>query len=345
MLRTEMHIDGRAVGAEHRPLVVAEVGINHDGDFNRAVRMFHDVAEAGGECVKIQSHVVDDEMIPNDVVPGNADEPIWDMMQRCALDPEMERELKRVAEELGLIFLSTPFSRAAADHLNAMNVAAFKVGSGECNNYPLVDHIASFGRPMIVSTGMNDLPSIAPTVAILRRRRIPFALLHCTSLYPTPYPQVRLGALVQIAAAFPDAVLGLSDHSPSIFPLLGAIPLGAAVLERHVTSDPAWEGPDVPVSMTPEELRLLLEGADAIHASLGGSKEILAEEQPTIDFAYASVVTIAPVEPGEEFTRANLWVKRPGTGEIRAADFERILGRRAVSRLSENVQLRWQDLS
>lgn len=345
MLRPEMEVSGRTLGAAHRPLVIAEVGINHGGDFERAVRMFHDVAETGGECVKIQSHVVDDEMIPNDVIPGNADEPIWDMMQRCALDPEMERELKRVAEELGLIFLSTPFSRAAADHLNAMNVAAFKVGSGECNNYPLVDHIASFGRPMIVSTGMNDLPSIAPTVAILRRRRVPFALLHCTSLYPTPYSHVRLGALGQMGAAFPDAVLGLSDHSPSIFPLLGAISLGAAVLERHFTSDSTWDGPDVPVSMTPDELRFLLEGAEAIHASLGGSKEILAEEQPTIDFAYASVVTIAPVEPGEEITRTNVWVKRPGTGEIRASDFERILGRRAAGRLPDKTQLRWQDLS
>jgi sialic acid synthase SpsE len=345
MLPSEIRIAGRAIGSGHRPLVIAEVGINHDGDAERAVRMFRDVAEAGGECVKIQSHNVYDEMIPNDLVPGNATEPIWDMMQRCALNPEIERELKFIAESLGLIFLSTPFSRAAADHLDAMNVAAFKVGSGECNNYPLVDHIASFGRPMIVSTGMNDLPSIAPTVAILRKRRVPFALLHCTSLYPTPYEHVRLGALGQMAVAFPDAVLGLSDHSPSIFPLLGAVPLGAAILERHFISDETWEGPDVPVSMTPDELRTLIAGADAIHSSLGGAKEILAEEQPTIDFAYASVVTISAVASGEEFTRANTWVKRPGTGEIRAADFERILGRRAATNLPANVQVRWRDLS
>ena len=345
MPRNEFQIADRTIGSAHRPLVIAEVGINHDGDFDRAVRMFRDIAEAGGECVKIQSHVVDDEMIPNDVVPGNADEPIWDMMKRCALSPDMEWELKGVAEDLGLIFLSTPFSRAAADNLDAMGVAAFKVGSGECNNYPLVDHIAALGRPMLVSTGMNDLPSIAPTVAILRRRRVPFALMHCTSLYPTPYEHVRLGALAQMAVAFPDAVLGLSDHSPSIFPLLGAVPLGASVLERHFTSDAQWEGSDVPVSMTPDELRLLVEGADAIHASLGGTKEILTEEQPTIDFAYASVVTIAPVAAGEELTRSNLWVKRPGTGEIRAADYERILGRRAATAIPADAQVRWRDLS
>lgn len=344
-MQPEIRIADRVIGSVYRPLVIAEVGINHDGDFDRALRMFRDVADSGGECVKIQSHIVDDEMVPNDVVPGNATEPIWDMMQRCALDPEMERELKRFAEELGLLFLSTPFSRAAANHLDAMDVAAFKIGSGECNNYPLVDHVASFGRPMIVSTGMNDLPSIAPTVAILRRRRVPFALLHCTSIYPTPYGHVRLGALAQMAAAFPDAVLGLSDHSPSIFPLLGAVPLGASVLERHFTSDAAWDGPDVPVSMTPAELSLLMQGVEAIHASLGGTKEILAEEQPTIDFAYSSVVTIEPVVSGAELTRANLWVKRPGTGEIPAAGYERILGRRVVRDLPADAQVRWQDLA
>jgi len=341
----ELRIGSRAVGPGHRPLVIAEIGINHDGEFDRAVRMIRDVAEAGGECVKLQTHVVDDEMIPNDVVPGNADEPIWDMMQRCALDAELERELQRVAEDAGLIFISTPFSRAAADRLHAIGVPAFKIGSGECNNTPLVDHVASFGLPMIVSTGMNDLASIAPTVAILRRRRVPFALLHCTSLYPTPYELVRLGALAQLGVAFPDAVLGLSDHSPSIYPLLGAVPLGAAVLERHFTSEAGWSGPDITVSMTPAELRALIEGSAAIHASLGGEKAILPEEQPTIDFAYASVVTIAPVARGEELSRDNLWVKRPGTGEIRAADYERILGRRAAVDLPADAQVRWRDLS
>lgn len=338
------HIGTRPVGPAHPPLVVAEIGINHEGDPVKAHRMVDDAADAGVECVKFQTHVVEDEMIPNDVVPGNADEPIYSMMQRCALSAADERDLKAHAEERGMIFLSTPFSRAAADRLAALDVAAFKIGSGECNNYPLVKHIASVGKPVILSTGMNDIASIEPAVAILREAGVGFAVLHCTSLYPTPPEQVRLGALAELGAAFPDAVLGLSDHTTTIYPCLGAVSLGARVLERHFTSDMSWPGPDIPVSSTPPEFAELVRGSRLIHAALGGSKQILADEQPTIDFAYASVVTTRTVAVGEELTADNIWVKRPGTGEIKAADYPRVLGRRVARELAADHQIGWVDL-
>jgi N-acetylneuraminate synthase len=323
---------------------VAEIGINHEGDVTKAHRMVDDAADAGVECVKFQTHVVEDEMIPNDVVPGNATEPIWDMMIRCALTAQEERDVAKHAADRGMIFLSTPFSRAAADRLAELDVPAFKIGSGECNNYPLIRHVASFGRPVIVSTGMNDLESITPAVRILREAGVGFALLHCTSLYPTPVEQVRLGALADLGGAFPDAVLGLSDHTTTIYPCLGAVALGASILERHFTSDPDWPGPDIPVSSTPSEFARLVEGSRLVHAALGGRKEVLADEQPTIDFAYACVVTTAPVAAGERLTTANVWVKRPGTGEIRARDYDSVLGRTAAFDLPANVQVRWADL-
>lgn len=339
------HIGTRPVGLAHPPLVVAEIGINHEGDPVKAHRMVDDAAAAGVECVKFQTHVVEDEMIPNDVVPGNADEPIYSMMQRCALSAEDERDLKAHAEERGMIFLSTPFSRAAADRLAALDVAAFKIGSGECNNYPLVKHIASVGKPVILSTGMNDIASIEPAVTILREAGVGFAVLHCTSLYPTPPERVRLGALAELAAAFPDAVLGLSDHTTTIYPCLGAVSLGARVLERHFTSDMSWPGPDIAVSSTPADFAELVRGSRLIHAALGGSKQILADEQPTIDFAYASVVTTRTVAVGEELTADNIWVKRPGTGEIKAADYPRVLGRRVTRELAADHQIGWDDLT
>jgi N-acetylneuraminate synthase len=337
-------IGDRQIGPAHPPFVVAEIGINHDGDPAKAHRMVDDAADAGVECVKFQTHVVDDEMIPNDVVPGNADEPIYDMMLRCALSGQDERELKQHAEDRGLVFLSTPFSRAAADRLAALDVAAFKIGSGECNNYPLIQHIAGFGKPVILSTGMNDVKSIRPAVRILRAAGVGFALLHCTSLYPTPPELVRLGALAEIGAAFPDAVLGLSDHTTSIYPCLGAVPLGARVLERHFTSDLAWPGPDIPVSSTPAEFARLVEGSRLIHAALGGRKQILSAEQPTIDFAYACVVTTSAIPAGTQLTSENTWVKRPGTGEIKAADYDTVLGRTAARDLEADAQIRWADL-
>lgn len=339
----EFRIDDRIVGTEYPPLVIAEVGINHEGDIRKAIRMVDDAKAAGCECVKFQSHVVEDEMIPNDVVPVHTKETIWEIMRRCALSEEEEIRLKGYVESLGMIFLSTPFSRAAADRLKRMKVSAYKIGSGECNNYPLIKHIASHGKPIILSTGMNDFNSIEPAVEILRQARLPFALMHCTSMYPTPYEKVRLGALGELTQRFPDAVLGLSDHSIGNYACFAAVGLGARILEKHFTSDKSWPGPDVPISIDPTELKELVQGCRAIFAAVGGSKTILPEEKNTIDFAYACVVAISDIKPGDELSMENIWVKRPGTGEIKALHFESLLGRRAKQAISKNAQLRWSD--
>jgi N-acetylneuraminate synthase len=339
--KSEIVIAGRKIGAAYRPFVIAEIGINHEGDFNKALRMIEDAAAVGCECVKFQSHVIEDEMIPNDVIPGNANESIWDIMSRCALTEEQESKLKEYTEAQDLIFLSTPFSRAAAVRLNNLGVRAFKIGSGECNNYPLVEHIAAYGKPVILSTGMNDILHIEKAVSIFRQYKTPFALLHCTSIYPTPPEKVRLGALEELAVAFPDAVIGLSDHSLTNYPCLGAVALGASILERHFTSDKSWAGPDIEISMTPTDLHELICGSSIIHKALGGTKNILPEEQPTIDFAYACVVAIRDIEAGERFTTDNIWVKRPGTGEIKAEDFKTVLSRKAAVAIRVNEQIKW----
>lgn len=341
----ELTIGSRRIAPDAPPLVIAEIGINHEGSVEKAAAMVQAAAAVGCECVKFQAHVIEDEMIPNDVIPGNARESIWDIMARCALSEEEDRQLKAQVESLGMIYLSTPFSRAAADRLERLDVPAYKIGSGECNNYPLVQHIAGFGKPVILSTGMNDVASITPAVEILRRAGVPFALLHCTSMYPTPYEKVRLGGLRVLQRSFPDAVVGLSDHSLGNYTCFGAVALGASVLEKHFTADKTWPGPDVPISIDPAELRDLIAGSRAIHAALGESKEILPEEQPTIDFAYACVVTTRDVAAGEALSRENTWVKRPGTGEIKAVDYDRVLGRIAARPLGKNRQVAWADLA
>ncbi len=339
-----LRINDRLIGSGHRPFVIAEIGINHEGDLDKAIRMVNDAAEVGCECVKFQCHVIDDEMIPNSVIPGNAKESIWEIMSRCALSEAEEIQLKQYVEAKGMIYLSTPFSRAAAVRLEKMGVAAYKIGSGECNNYPLIKHIAGYGKPVILSTGMNDLDSVRPAVDILRQARVPFALMHCTSIYPTPYDKVRLGALRDLANTFPDAVLGLSDHSLGNYTCFAAVPLGAAILEKHFTSNASWPGPDVPISITPSELRQLIEGTRAIALALDGHKTILSDEQPTIDFAYACVVSTCEIAQGESLTEKNVWVKRPGTGEIKAVDYERVLGRKATSDIPPNTQIKWSNL-
>ena len=340
-MSNEITICDRSIGKEFSPFVIPEIGINHEGDFDKAKQMIKDAFDANAECVKFQCHIIDDEMIKNNVIPGNTTESIWEIMNRCSLTEEEEIKLKDYAENLGMIFLSTPFSRKAADRLNSMDVDAFKIGSGECNNYPLLKHIASFGKPIILSTGMNNIESISISVKILEKSNVDFALLHTTSMYPTPYEKVRLGALSDLSKHFPNVVIGLSDHSIGNYTCFGAVPLGASILEKHFTSDKTWPGPDIPVSIDPFELKNLIEGSTAIHQSLNGEKKILAEEKPTIDFAYACVVSIKEIKKGDILSKENIWVKRPGTGKIFALDFEKVLNKVAKSDIPKDSQLDW----
>src|SRR3989344_6361130 len=337
----EIKIGKRKIGEKHPPFVIVEIGINHEGSMAKAKQMVDDAKKAGAECVKFQSHVVEDEMIKNDVIPPTSKQSIWDIMVRCAFTEQQEIELKKYVENLGMIYLCTPFSRAAADRLHKMGVAGFKIGSGECNNYPLIKHIASFGKPIILSTGMNDIKSIKKSIAILEKAKVEYALLHCTSMYPTPYEKVRLNALFDLKKNFPNAVIGLSDHSMGNYTCFASIPLGSSILEKHFTSDKTWPGPDVSISIDPGELKDLIVGVRAVHQALGGGKTILKEETPVIKFAYACVVAIKDVKKGEKFTKDNLWVKRPGTGKILAEHYEGILGKKAKKDIKKDSQLNW----
>jgi N-acetylneuraminate synthase len=243
-----------------------------------------------------------------------------------------------------MIFLSTPFSRAAADRLERMGVLAYKIGSGECNNYPLLEHVASFGKPMIISTGMNTIESVKKAVEIVERHNVPYALLHTTNLYPTPPRLVRLGGMQSLQAEFPNAVVGLSDHTTSNLACFAAAALGAHIFERHFTDHMSRPGPDIINSMDPVELKELIIGTQEIGQMLGGKKEAAPEEQVTIDFAFATVVTIKDVKKGDVFTKENIWVKRPGTGEIKAENFETIIGKIAQKDIEVDRHLEWADV-
>jgi sialic acid synthase SpsE len=344
---SEFTLASRLVGPAHEPLVIAEIGINHEGSLETAFEMVDAAARAGVEVVKHQTHVVDDEMsaAAKHVVPGNARESIYDIMARCALSEQQEAELKTYVESKGMTFLSTPFSRAAADRLERMHVCGFKIGSGECNNYPLLKHVASFGKPIILSTGMNTIESVRKAVAIFDRAGIAYALLHTTNLYPTPRHLVRLGAMTELMRAFPGVVVGLSDHTTDNLACLGAVALGASILERHFTDSISRPGPDIVCSMDPDECRDLIAGARAMHVMRGGTKGPAADEQVTMDFAFATLVTIAPVRAGQVFTSANLWAKRPGTGAIPAERYEEILGKKARRDVDTDTHLTPEDIA
>jgi N-acetylneuraminate synthase len=336
MLNKYITIKNRKIGLDFPPLVIAEIGINHEGSLETAFEMVDAAYSVGAEVIKHQTHIVEDEMSQEakKVIPGNADISIYEIMERCALTEQDEIKLKNYVESKGMIFISTPFSRAAANRLEKMNVCAYKIGSGECNNYPLIEHIAKFGKPMIISTGMNNIESIQKTVTILEKYNINYALLHTTNLYPTPSNLVRLGAMQELQNYFPNAIIGLSDHTTSNLACFAATALGASILERHFTDKSDRPGPDIINSMGPDSMKELIEGSKEIAKMRGGKKEAAKEEQVTIDFAFATVVTIKDIKKGEIFTTENLWVKRPGTGKIKAEFFNNILGKVASKDIS-----------
>ncbi len=339
-------IADRTIGADHPPLIIAEIGINHEGSLSTAKAMVDAAKRAGIEIVKHQTHVVEDEMSSEakKVIPGNADVSIYEIMERCSLSEPDEIALKDYVESQGMTFISTPFSRAAADRLRRMNVDAFKIGSGECNNYPLLMHIAKMGKPVILSTGMNDLESIRKAVKIFKSHNVPLAILHTTNLYPTPPHLVRLGAFTQMRDEFPELVVGLSDHTVTNHACFAAVALGASILERHFTDRMDRPGPDIINSMDENAAHELIAGAGLIWQMRGGIKEAAKEEKVTSDFAFATVVTTQKIEKGDSLTEDNIWVKRPGKGEIPAENYYDLIGRKVKRDLDCDEHLGWKDV-
>lgn len=341
-----MRIGHRKIGPEYPPLVIAEIGINHGGDLDVAKRMVSLAAGAGCECVKHQTHVVDDEMTEEAkaIFPPNASVSIWDVMESCALSEEDEAALKAYAEGLGLIYISTPFSRAAADRLEAIDVPAFKIGSGEADNLPLIRHIAAKGRPIIMSSGMQSVESLRASVDILDAAGVSYALLECTNLYPSPPEIVSLRGVTELRNAFPRAVVGFSDHSIGPDMALASVALGACILERHFTDTRYRIGPDISCSMEPAELRLLVDRSREIWLAANNPKVRTGPEESVYRFARASVVAETDLPAGHVITEQDIWARRPGSGEIPAYDFDQVVGRRLAHTVVRNQQLRWTDL-
>ncbi len=340
-----MKIKNRNIGKDEHPLIIAEIGINHGGCLNTAKEMVDSAKRAGVEIIKHQTHIVEDEMSPiaKNVIPGNSNKSIYEIMEKCSLNFEEEFELKKYVEENDMIFISTPFSRAAVDRLVDLNVPAFKIGSGECNNYPLIEYICKFNKPIILSTGMNNMENVKKAVKIIRDHKLDFALLHTTNLYPTPFHLVRLGGMQELMNEFKDIPIGLSDHTLNNLSSYAAISLGASIIERHYTDHMNRKGPDIVCSMDEKSCRELIINSKIIKSMLGGKKEPAKEEEVTINFAFSTVVSIKDIKAGDTLSNDNIWVKRPGTGKIKAEHFNKVLGKISNKNINKGEHLNWSD--
>lgn len=340
-------IENRKIGYNFKPIVIAEIGINHNGSLKEAFKLVDSANKAGAEIVKHQTHIIEDEMseTAKKIFPGNSPKKsIYKIMEECALSEEDEIKLQEYVKKKKMIFISTPFSRKAVDRLIRMKVPAFKIGSGECNNIPLIKYIASFRKPIILSTGMNSIKTVKPSVDIIRKFKVPYALLHTTNLYPTPYHLVRLGSLLDLKKNFSDAVVGLSDHTDNNYACFGAVALGASIIEKHFTDSHKRKGPDISSSMDVEQCKDLIRGVEVLFKERGGKKNIIKEEKVTSKFAFATVVAIKNIKRGEKLNLNNVWVKRPGTGEIKASEFHKILGKKLKKDIKIDTHLRLRDI-
>jgi len=342
-----MKIGSLSIGLNHPPAIIAEIGINHNGDLGIAKDMVKAAVNAGADIIKHQTHFVEDEMTPDakSVFPPNDPRSIWDIMEASCLTPEAESELKLYTEKLGGIYISTPFSRKAANFLNEIDVPAFKIGSGEVSNLPLVRHIASFGKPIIMSTGMHSISDITPAVQVLVDSGVEYALLECTNLYPSPPSNVSLHGIVELQQSFDNAIVGFSDHSMGPYLALASVALGACIIERHFTDSRYRKGPDIICSMDPVELTLLKQRSIEIFTAVRNKKSRTFEEQDVFNFARSSVVADVDLPADHVIQESDIWARRPGSGEIPGSDFDKVIGKKTNRKIYRNEQINWDDIT
>jgi len=333
-----------------RVFIVAEAGVNHNGELDLALRLVDAAAEAGADAVKFQTFRTD--ALVSAAAPkaryqqettGSA-ETQSAMLARLELGPDAHARLRDHAARRGIVFFSTPFDEASADVLDQLGVPLFKVPSGEVTNVPLLRHVAAKGKPILVSTGMCTLDEVAVALdTIAGAGDPPVAVLHCVSAYPAPAEETNLRAMDTLRTRFRRPV-GLSDHTLGVEVALAAVARGAAVLEKHVTLDRTLPGPDHRASLEPADLTRLVRGARIIEAALGdGDKRPMPCELDTRAVARRSLVATRALPAGHRLSRADLTVKRPGTG-IPPAELERVIGRTLVSPLAADELLDWKAL-
>ena len=336
-------INRQKLGPGAPVFIVGEAGDNHLGDMGAAREMVRRAKLAGADAIKFQHHLPDEEMLPDAPMSDNFEEPLYDFLKKHALSLSQHRELRDYCDKVGIQYLCTPFSWRAAQELEEIGVAAFKIGSGEMTDVPTLTRIAAFGKPMIVSTGMATFDEIDRTYAALIEQNVPLALMNCVSEYPPRYEDMNLAVIRKMISRYDRALIGHSDHAPDNYTAFAAVALGARIIEKHVILDKRQPGPDRSVSIDFRDLADLCEGIRKIEAAMGEDKRVHGREQQIRTWAFRSIVTTRAVRTGEVLTQDVVWSKRPGTG-IPSHRMSEVIGRRVRRNVTANTMLSWDDL-
>lgn len=328
-----LEIGGRMIGAGHPCFVIAEAGVNHNGDLEMAREMVRVAARAGADAVKFQTFKAERlttaqarKAVYQLVATGDGESQL-EMLRKLELGAEDFKVLQQECSENDILFMSTPFDEESADLLDSLNMNVFKIGSGEITNLPFLEHVASKRKPVILSTGMSYLNEVDVAVRTIRAAGIhKLALLHCTSQYPANPADVNLRAMQTMAQAF-QVPVGLSDHTTGVDISHAAVALGACVVEKHFTLDNSLPGPDHRASLEPGELEGLVRGIRRVESALGnGRKEPVEGEADTAAVARKSIVARRDIPAGTMLTQEQVVMMRPGTG-LPSSMLDYVIGR------------------
>ncbi len=330
-------------------LIIAEAGVNHNGQYELAVKLIDAAKEAGADIVKFQTFVPELLMSKEarkaeyqKATTGEGESQL-EMIRKLSLGFEEFKSLKKYCEQKEITFLSTPFDMPSIDFMEELGLDIYKVPSGELTNLPYLRKIGKLNKKVIISTGMATVKEIEDALAVLEKAgtgKKDVTVLHCNTEYPTPFSDVNLNAMKSIGEQFGVAI-GYSDHTQGIEVPIAAVALGATVIEKHFTLDRTMEGPDHKASLEPEELKQMVRSIRHIEAAMGtGIKEPSPSEIKNIAIARKSIHLVRKLKAGHILTEEDLIMKRPGDG-ISPMKLDEIVGRKLKSDLEEDTKLSW----
>lgn len=327
--------------------IIAEVGSVHDGSFGNALKLIELAKEVGADSVKFQTHLPEHETLRDAPAPRYfTGEPRYDYFERTGFTPAQWGGLQTHANDTGITLLSSPFSVAAVDLLEAIGMPTYKIPSGEVTNLPLLERIAETGKPVLLSSGMSDWAELDAAVAVFADADPPceLTLMQCSSAYPCPPERVGLNVMREMARRYGRPV-GLSDHTPDAYSSFAAVAQGAVVIEKHLTFSRAMYGSDAPLSLEPDEFADLVRGVRAIETMLQHEidKDDLTPYREMKTVFEKSVVAAQPIPAGTTIERAMLDVRKPGTG-IPAREVGQLVGRIADKDIAADTLLNPEDL-
>lgn len=305
----------------NKVFVIAEAGVNHNGDINIAKRLIDAASESGADAVKFQTFKAKNLVCKTakkaeyQLETTDKSETQYDMLKKLELTEQMHKELMEYCDQKKIMFLSTPFDVESINLLSGLGMQMFKIPSGEITNLPYLREIARQKKKVILSTGMSNMNEVKAAVDVLKNNGAnDITLLHCNTQYPTPVSDVNLLAMVKMQEEL-GLPVGYSDHTQGIEVPIAAAALGATVIEKHFTLDKNMEGPDHKASLEPYELKQMVGGLRKIECSLGnGIKQVSESEKANVNIVRKSIVAAVDIKKGEKFTEKNLTTKRPGNG-------------------------------